>query len=95
MRVGNGISAPAVLQKIEPEYTEEARVAKFQGTVLLYIEVTPEGKAQNIRVARSLGLGLDEKAIDAVMLWRFRPGRDQDGNPVTVAATIEINFRLM
>jgi len=95
MRVGNGISPPAVLQKIEPEYTEEARVAKFQGTVLLYIEVTPEGKAQNIRVARSLGLGLDEKAIDAVMLWRFRPGRDQDGNPVTVAATIEINFRLM
>ncbi len=93
-RVGNGITAPALLHKVEVEYTQEARAAKFQGTVLLYVEIAPDGRAYNIRVARSLGLGLDEKAMEAVKQWTFRPGRDADGNPVTVAATIEVNFRL-
>src|SRR5207249_7536135 len=61
-RVGGGVTAPLLLHKIEPEYSEEARKAKYQGTVLLYIEVDASGRATNIRVARSLGLGLDEKA---------------------------------
>jgi periplasmic protein TonB len=78
---------------VEPQYTEEARAAKFQGTVTLYAEITPDGTATNIRVLHSLGLGLDEKAIEAVKQWRFKPGQ-KDGKPVTVAATIEVNFRL-
>ena len=93
-RVGGGVTAPALLRKVEPEYSEEARKAHYQGTVLLYVEVNPEGKATNIRVQRALGLGLDEKAIAAVQQWQFKPGT-KDGNPVTVAATIEVNFRLL
>lgn len=93
-RVGGGVTAPSLLYKVEPEYSEEARKAKYQGTVLLYIEVDPSGHATNIRVQRSLGLGLDEKAIEAVKKWKFAPGK-KDGKPVTVAATIEVNFRLL
>jgi TonB family protein len=93
-RVGGGVSAPTLLYKVEPEYSEEARKAKYQGTVVLYVEVDPSGKAKNLRVVRSLGLGLDEKAIEAVTKWKFRPGY-KDGKPVTVAATIEVNFRLL
>jgi TonB family protein len=93
-RVGGGVSAPALLFKVEPEYSEEARKAKYQGTVVLYVEVDAAGKARNLRVVKSLGLGLDEKAIEAVNKWKFRPGY-KDGKPVTVAATIEVNFRLL
>ncbi len=93
-RVGGGVTAPSLLHKVEPEYSEEARKAKFQGVVVLYVEVDPAGRAQNVRVVRSLGLGLDEKAIEAVKLWKFRPGY-RDGRPVTVAATIEVAFRLL
>jgi TonB family protein len=93
-RVGGGVTAPVLLYKKEPEYSEEARKAKYQGTVLLYIEVDPSGKATNIRVQKSLGLGLDEKAMEAVKQWKFKPGY-KDGKPVTVAATIEVNFRLL
>jgi len=93
-RVGGGVSAPSLLYKVEPEYSEEARKAKYQGTVVLYVEVDPNGKAKNLKVVRSLGLGLDEKAMEAVNKWRFRPGY-KDGKAVTVAATIEVNFRLL
>jgi protein TonB len=93
-KVGGGVSAPALLYKVEPEYSEEARKAKYQGTVVLYVEVDPSGKAVNPKVVRSLGLGLDEKAIEAVRKWKFKPGY-KDGKPVTVAATIEVNFRLL
>jgi TonB family protein len=93
-RMGGGVSAPALLSKVEPEYSEEARKAKYQGTVLLYVEVDATGRAQNIRVLHSLGLGLDEKAMEAVKKWRFRPGM-KDGKPVTVVATVEVNFRLL
>jgi TonB family protein len=93
-KVGNGTTAPVVLYKKEPEYSEEARKAKYQGTVVLYIEVDPSGRAVNPKVVRSLGLGLDEKAMEAVRQWKFKPGY-RDGKPVTVAATIEVNFRLL
>jgi protein TonB len=93
-RVGGGVSAPSVLFKVEPEYSEEARKAKFQGTVVLAIVVDPSGKARDIRVLRPLGLGLDEKAIEAVMKWRFKPGL-KDGAAVPVQATVEVNFRLL
>ncbi len=93
-RVGGGVSAPLLVYKKEPEYSEEARKAKYQGTVTLYVEVDPSGKAVNIRVLHSLGLGLDEKAMEAVKQWKFKPGM-KDGKPVTVAASIEVNFRLL
>ena len=85
---------PTLLQRIEPEYSEEARKAKFQGVVVLYCEVTERGVCQNLKVVRALGLGLDEKAIEAVKKWKFNPGR-KDGKPVTVAARIDVSFRLL
>ncbi len=93
-RVGGGVTAPVLVFKVEPEYSEDARKAKYQGTVTLYVEVDPAGRASHIRVLQGLGLGLDEKAIEAVKRWVFSPGR-KDGRPVTVAATIEVNFRLL
>jgi protein TonB len=93
-RVGGGVSAPAVLYKIDPEYSEEARKAKYSGTVVLYIEVDQSGHARNMRIVKGIGLGLDEKAIEAVNKWRFKPGM-KDGKPVVVAAHIEVNFRLL
>ena len=92
-RVGGGVSAPRVLFQPDPEYSEEARKAKYQGTVVLYAEIGTDGRTHNIRVQRSLGLGLDEKAIEAVRTWKFEPGR-KDGQPVTVGINIEVNFRL-
>ncbi len=93
-RIGGGVSAPAVLLKVEPEYSEEARKAKWQGTVVLAIVVDEQGRARDLKVIRSLGLGLDQKAIEAVEKWRFKPGM-KDGKPVPVQATIEVNFRLL
>lgn len=93
-RIGGGVSAPTLVFKVEPEYSEEARKAKFQGTVVLYVVVDEKGQPRDLRVLRPLGLGLDEKAIEAVTKWRFRPGY-KDGKAVPVAATIEVNFRLL
>ena len=92
--VGGGVSAPSVLYKVDPEYSEEARKAKYSGTVLIQLVVGPDGKASNIKVVRSLGLGLDEKAMEAVAKWKFKPGM-KNGSPVSVRATIEVNFRLL
>jgi TonB family protein len=93
-RVGGGVSEPRLIYKVEPEYSEEARKAKYAGTVVLAVEVWPDGQAHNIRVVRSMGLGLDEKAIEAVEKWKFAPGL-KEGKPVRVAATIQVNFRLL
>jgi periplasmic protein TonB len=93
-RIGGGVSAPVLLHKVEPEYSEEARKAKFQGTVVLYVVVDDKGTPQQLKVVRPLGLGLDEKAIEAVQKWKFRPGY-LNGKAVSVAATIEVNFRLL
>jgi protein TonB len=93
-RIGGGVSAPSLIYKVEPEYSEEARKAKHQGTVVLYVVVDEKGQPRDLRVIRAIGLGLDEKAIDAVQKWRFKPGL-KDGRPVAVAATVEVNFRLL
>jgi protein TonB len=93
-RIGGGVSAPTVLVKVEPEYSEEARKAKFQGTVMLYVVVDEHGNPKDLRVIRPLGLGLDQKAIEAVEKWKFSPGK-KDGKAVAVQATIEVNFRLL
>lgn len=93
-RPGGGVSLPVPEYKPEPEYSEEARKAKHQGTVMLQIVVDEKGVPRDIRVVRKLGLGLDEKAIEAVSKWRFKPGM-KDGKPVAVIATIEVSFRLL
>jgi TonB family protein len=93
-KVGSGTTAPILLSKTEPLYTEDARVAKYQGTVVLSVEIGTDGVPHNIRIVRGLGLGLDENAVDAVSQWQFQPGM-RDGVAVTVAATIEVNFRLL
>jgi TonB family protein len=93
-RIGNGVSPPRLLSKVEPEYSEEARMAGLAGTVVLFVVVTQEGTPTDFRVLRTLGLGLDEKAIDAVNQWKFAPGT-KEGKAVAVQATIEVNFRLL
>ncbi len=84
-------TAPRLLRKVEPEYSEEARQARLQGTVMLSAEIWEDGRAHNFRVQRSLGLGLDERAIEAVKQWRFSPGVKY-GKPVRVAVRFEVRF---
>ena len=93
-RIGGGVSPPSILFKVEPEYSEEARKAKFQGTVLLFVVVDEKGNPRDIKILRPLGLGLDQKAVEAVEKWKFSPGK-KDGKPVPVQAQIEVNFRLL
>ena len=93
-RAGGAVSQPAVLFKVDPEYSEEARKAKFSGTVMLAVVVDVEGHARDIHVVKSLGMGLDDKAIEAVEKWKFKPGM-KNGQAVNVRATIEVNFRLL
>jgi len=92
-RAGNGVTQPSVIRKTEVDFSEEARIAKMSGTVLMSVIVGDDGKVRDVRVDRSLGLGLDERAIEAVRTWQFKPGI-KDGMPVAVAVNVEVNFRL-
>lgn len=92
-RVGGGVSAPRPIYDPDPEYSEEARKAKFQGTVMLSVIIGPDGRPRDLRVLRSVGMGLDQKALDAVAKWRFAPGT-KDNHPVSVLVSIEVAFRL-
>jgi TonB family protein len=87
------VIAPQAIYDPEPEYSEEARKVKHQGIVVLSLVVDQQGRTRDIRVARSLGMGLDEKAIEAVKKWRFSPGT-KDGIAVPVQVNVEVNFRL-
>jgi TonB family protein len=91
--IGGAVSAPQLISKAEPEYSEQARQARYSGSVLLSIVVDINGMPRDIKVTRPLGLGLDEKAIEAVMKWRFRPGL-KNGVPVPVRAHVEVSFRM-
>ncbi len=92
-KVGGGISAPQALSAPDPEYTEEARNAKTQGTCILWLIVDDQGHPRDIRVVRGLGFGLDTKAVEAVKQWRFQPAL-KDGRPVNVQISVEVGFRL-
>jgi TonB family protein len=92
--VGNGTTAPTVITRVDPEYSEEARKAKYSGSVQLSIVVGTNGKATDIKVTKSLGMGLDEKAVEAIQKWLFKPGTNK-GQPVAVRALVEVNFRLL
>ena len=91
--VGAGVSAPRALFTPEPEFSEEARKAKYQGVVVLDIVVGTDGRVHNQHVVRSLGMGLDEKALEGVKLWKFDPSK-KDGRPVAVEMQIEVAFNL-
>jgi protein TonB len=88
------LTAPVLLSKTEPEYSEEARRAKIQGTVVLRIEIDQRGQVQNIRVTKGLGLGLDERAVDTVRHWKFRAAT-RNGRPAVSTALVEVSFRLL
>jgi len=92
-RVGNGVSAPRVIYQTEPEFSEEARKAKFQGTCILGLVVDAEGHPTNIHVVSSLGMGLDEKAIESVKDWKFEPGQ-KNGHPVPTTINVDVDFHL-
>ena len=87
------MTAPTLIYRIDPEYSEEARKARFQGTVILETLVRKDGFVDLVHVVRSLGFGLDQNAIDAVKKWRFRPGM-KNGAPVDVPMRIEVSFNL-
>lgn len=91
--VGGGVSAPIPIYKPEPAYSEEARKAKYQGTVVLWIVVDASGNVTDCRVVKPLGLGLDEKAVEAVKTWKFKPAL-RNGTPVPVRVMVEVSFRL-
>ena len=78
-----------------PLYSDEARKAKYQGTVVLQCVVTPDGRATNLNVVKGPGLGLEEKAMEAVRGWRFKPAIGPGGKPVPVQVIIEVTFRLL
>jgi TonB family protein len=91
---GGDVTRPELLSRIDPEYTEEARKTKYQGSVVLSVIIQKNGTVGDVRVVRPLGMGLDEKAVAAVRQWRFRPGA-KSGTPVDVIAQVEVTFRLL
>ena len=88
------ITTPKLIYSPDPEFSEEARKAKYQGVVVMTVLVGADGRIHDARITRSLGMGLDEKAMETVKLWKFDPAKTSDGNPVAVYASIEVNFRL-
>lgn len=90
----NGVTVPTCAYCPTPQYTPKARAAKLQGTVVVKAVVTKEGGAQNISVVKGLGLGLDEKAVEIVKKWRFRPAHDSEGRAVSVEVPMDVTFRI-
>ncbi|HEY1160839.1 MAG TPA: energy transducer TonB [Terracidiphilus sp.] len=91
--VGGGVTAPVPLNNVEAEFSDEARRAKYQGICLISLIVDAQGNPQNPRVVRTLGMGLDEKALEAVRKYKFKPAM-KGNTPVPVMITVEVNFRL-
>jgi protein TonB len=92
-RIGGGVSAPTVLFAPEPEFSEEARKAKVAGNVLVYLQVDQTGHPIHVRVLRGIGMGLDEKAMEAVRQYKFKPAME-NGKPVIVEMNVEVNFQI-
>jgi TonB family protein len=89
-----GVTVPACVYCPNPSFTDEARAAKFNGSVVLQVVVTPDGHAENISVVRKAGYGLEQSAIETVKKWQFRPAKGPDGNPVATVVPIEVTFRI-
>ena len=93
MRIGGGVSPPVPISMPDPEFSEEARKAKVAGNVLVYLWVDQNGNPTHVRVIRGIGMGLDEKAMEAVRQYKFKPAR-KNGQPVTVEMNVEVNFQI-
>ena len=92
-KIGGGVSQPQVIYQVDPEFSEEARKAKFMGVVLVNLIVDTRGLPQNVHILRGVGMGLDEKAIEAVRQYRFKPAME-GGKPVPVELNVEVNFQI-
>jgi protein TonB len=94
-RPGNGVTLPKVKKQVKPEYTQEAKDAHIEGTVLVDCVVLESGKVDRVQISRSLDptYGLDKQAVKAAEQWEFEPGT-KDGKPVPVRITIELTFTL-
>jgi periplasmic protein TonB len=92
-RIGGGVSQPVVLYQVEPEFSEEARKAKFMGVVTVELVIDTQGRPQNVVLVRGVGMGLDEKAIEAVRQYKFKPAME-NGKPVPVKMDVEVNFQI-
>ncbi len=91
--VGGGVSEPIPIYKPDPPYSEDARKAKYQGTVVLFVIIDASGNVAKCQVIKPLGLGLDEKALETVKTWKFKPAM-KNGVAVPVQVTVEVSFRL-
>jgi TonB family protein len=92
-KIGGGVTAPELIYKVDPEFSAEAKKAKFNGFVLVNLIVDAKGKPQDVRVLRGVGMGLDEKAVAAVKRYKFKPAME-GGKPVPVGLNVEINFKI-
>lgn len=92
-KIGNGVSPPVAIYQVEPQFSEEARKAKFMGMVLVNLIVDESGSPQNVHVLRGVGMGLDEKAVEAIKQYKFKPAME-NGNPVPVSLNVEVNFQV-
>ncbi|MES2393402.1 MAG: energy transducer TonB, partial [Acidobacteriota bacterium] len=93
MHPGGMVSKPDLLYAPDPEFSEEARRAKFSGNVLVYLWVDEHGNPSHVRVVRGIGMGLDEKAVEAVRQYKFKPAM-LHGKPVKVDMNVEVDFRI-
>lgn len=93
-RTGGGMIAPILVHRVDPEYSEEARKARYSGVVVVYMEIDVTGRPCNLRIVKGVGLGLDEKAMEAVSQWRFKPGL-KDGRPVVWSGQVDCAFHLL
>lgn len=93
MHIGGSVMAPKLIRQVDPEFSEEARKAKFSGNVQVYLWVDEQGNPSHVRVVRGVGMGLDEKAVEAVRQYKFKPAM-QNGKPVAVDLYIDVNFQI-
>jgi protein TonB len=87
-------SGPVPVYQPDPQYSDAARKAKFQGTCIVQVTIGADGRVSHPVIVQPLGLGLDKKAIEAVLTWRFIPAKDKNGRPISVTARVELNFHL-
>ena len=92
-RPGNGVSRPVAIVRVKPRYTEAARKARLQGTVVLEAMIDETGQVRDAQVLKKLPMGLDQAAIDAVLQWRYEPSR-YEGRPVRVLVRVTVDFAL-
>lgn len=93
-RIGGGVSSPNLLHYVPPQFSEQARAAKFGGVVMVTLIVDAHGMPQDVHVLRGVGMGLDEKAVEAVKQYTFRPAME-NAKPVAVRLNVQVNFQIL